>query len=81
MNELVPALKTTLFEPTYDLAFEYAEIGIDALLNNDTLKAIPFVNTIATICKVGYSLHERNLIKQTLSFIHSLLLLDLMLAA
>lgn len=69
MNELVPALKTTLFEPTYDLAFEYAEIGIDALLSNDTLKAIPFVNTIAAICKVGYSLHERNLIKQTLSFI------------
>lgn len=69
MNELVPALKTTLFEPTYELAFEYAEIGIDALFNNETLKSIPFVNTVATICKVGYNLHERNLIKQTLSFI------------
>lgn len=54
MNELVPALKSTLFEPTYDIVFEYAEIGIDALLNNEALKAIPFVNTIAAICKAGY---------------------------
>lgn len=69
MNELVPALKETLFEPTYDLAAEYAEIGIDLLLESDTLKAIPIVNTIAAFCKVGYNVHERNLVKQTLSFI------------
>lgn len=41
MSELVPALKETLFAPTYDLAAEYAEIGLDLLLENDTLKAIP----------------------------------------
>lgn len=69
MSELVPALKETLFAPTYDLAAEYAEIGLDLLLENDTLKAIPVVSTIAALCKTGYNLHERNLIKQTLSFI------------
>lgn len=49
MKELVPSLKTTLFEPTYELAFEYAEIGIDALFNNEAPKSIPFLNTVAAI--------------------------------
>jgi len=69
MNELVPALKDTLFAPTYELVAEYAEIGIDSLLENDALKGIPVVGTLAAICKVGYNIHERNLIKQTLDFV------------
>ena len=69
MNELVPALKNTLFAPTYELVAEYAEIGIDSLLESDALKGIPVVGTLATFCKVGYNIHERNLIKQTLDFI------------
>ena len=69
MNELVPALKDTLFAPTYEIVAEYAEIGIDSLLESDALKGIPVVGTLAAICKVGYNIHERNLIKQTLNFI------------
>ena len=69
MNELVPALKETLFAPTYELVAEYAEIGIDSLLESDALKGIPVVGTMAAICKVGYNIHERNLIKQTLEFV------------
>lgn len=69
MNELVPALKDTLFAPTYELVAEYAEIGIDSLLESDALKGIPVVGTLAAICKVGYNIHERNLIKQTLDFV------------
>lgn len=69
MSELVPALKDTLFSPTYEIVAEYAEIGIDALLDNEVLKGIPVVSTLSSICKIGYNLHERNLIKQTLAFI------------
>ena len=69
MSELVPALKDTLFSPTYEIVAEYAEIGIDALLENEVLKEIPVVGTLSSLCKVGYNLHERNLIKQTLAFI------------
>lgn len=69
MNKLVPALKDTLFSPTYEIAAEYAEIGIDALLDNEVLKEIPVVGTLSSLCKIGYNLHERNLIKQTLAFI------------
>ena len=63
------ALKDTLFSPTYEIVAEYAEIGIDALLDNEVLKGIPVVSTLSSICKIGYNLHERNLIKQTLAFI------------
>lgn len=69
MNELVPALKDTLFAPTYEIVAEYAEIGIDSLLESDALKGIPVVGTLAAICKMGYNIHERNLIKQTLDFV------------
>ena len=55
--------------PTYEIVAEYAEIGIDALLDNEVLKGIPVVSTLSSICKIGYNLHERNLIKQTLAFI------------
>ena len=69
MSELVPALKDTLFSPTCEIIAEYAEIGIDALLDNEVLKGIPVVGTLSSLCKVGYNLHERNLIRQTLAFI------------
>ena len=69
MSELVPAFRDTIFAPTYEIVAEYAEIGIDALLDSDALKDIPVVGTLAAICKVGYNIHERNLIKQTLGFI------------
>ena len=69
MNSLVPALRESIFNPTYEIAAEFVEIGIDAVLESDALKGIPIVNSIAALCKVGYNLHERNLIKQTLSFI------------
>lgn len=69
MESLVPSLRESLFSPTYELTGELLEVGIDALIDNEALKAIPVVNTISAFCKVGYNLHERNLIKQTLSFI------------
>ena len=69
MSELVPALKNTLFSSTHEIVSEYVELGLDVLLESEALKGIPVVNTMAAICKTGYNLHERNLIKQTLAFI------------
>lgn len=70
MENFSLALKDSLFHPTADIALEFAEIGIDAVLENEALKAIPFVNSITAVCKVGLNLHERNLIKQTIAFIN-----------
>ncbi len=38
-------------------------------MDNEVLKGIPVVSTLSSICKIGYNLHERDLIKQTLAFI------------
>lgn len=72
MNELLPSFKDTIFMPSYDLVTEYMELGIDALFDNEIVKGIPIVGTLSTICKVGYNLHERNLIKQTFDFVKGL---------
>ena len=69
MNKLVPALKNTLFPDTAEIISEYAELGIDSLLESTALEGIPVIKTIISICKTGYNLHERNLIRQTLEFI------------
>ena len=69
MTELVPAMRKTIFNSAADVIGDYAEIGIDAGLESDALKAIPVVGTISAVCKVGYNLHERNLIKQTIEFL------------
>ena len=69
MKDLVPALRDTIFAPSYEILTEYAEIGIDALLDSDILKDIPIVGTLTKICQIGYNIHDRNLIKQTLGFI------------
>lgn len=69
MDKLVPSFKESLFAPTYELTAECAEIALDALFESDALKAIPVVSTITAICKVGYNIRERNLLRQTISFI------------
>lgn len=69
MDKLVPAMKDTLFSPIFEISGEYAEIGIDAILEDKALKEIPIIGTLVTAYKVGYNLHERNLIKQTIAFI------------
>lgn len=69
MSDVVAALEKSLFSPTYELAAEYAEIGLDALMENEVLKEIPVVKTLCSICKIGYNIHERTLIKQTLAFL------------
>lgn len=69
MYELIPALRDSVFSPSFELSEELIEVGIDAVLNNEALKSIPFVGTISAFCKVGYNIRERHLIKQTLLFI------------
>lgn len=69
MKSLIPTFRDSVLTPSTGLVGEWTEIGIDALIQNDILKEIPIVNTLSGICKVGYNLHERNLLEQTLTFI------------
>ena len=51
MSQLVPSFKDTLFSTTHEIVADYAEIGLDALLDNEVLKEIPVVKTLSSIVK------------------------------
>jgi hypothetical protein len=55
-----------------DLAKEYAEIGLDAVLSDGLLKDIPIVGTIIAIGKAGVSINDRVFAKKLVQFIVSL---------
>lgn len=70
MNELVPVFETSLFDsPIMDIEIEFAEIGIDAVLNDGLLKDIPIVSTVVGLGKFAQNIYDRNLLRQTLMFI------------
>lgn len=72
-TNIIPSMKDTLFAPTIsgmsDSIAEIAELGLDAILQDGVLKDIPVFGTIASLCKTGMNLKERNLIRQTAHFI------------
>ena len=52
MNELVPAFETSLFETSIsEIGIEFAELGIDSILQDGLLKDIPIVGTIVNVGK------------------------------
>ena len=71
MPDLIPSLKNTLFAPAFEISKDFLEIGLDSLLEDPILTEVPIVNTLASLCKVGYNLRERNLINQLIRFIYA----------
>lgn len=70
MDKLVDDFEKSLFNSSKDVISDYLEIGIDSLMNEGVLKEIPIVNTIVGVLKIGKNVHDRNLLKQTLTFIN-----------
>lgn len=70
MNQLTEDFEKSLFSNTKDVLEDYIEVGIDALINNDAIKEFPIIKTFAAVLKVGKNIHDRNLLKQTLTFIN-----------
>ena len=70
MDKLVDDFEKSLFNASEDVISDYLEIGIDSLMNEGVLKELPIVNTIVGVLKVGKNVHDRNLLKQTLTFIN-----------
>lgn len=74
-TDIIPSMKDTLFNPVSsnmgDSLVEIAELGLDSVLQDGILKDIPVLSIIASLCKTGVNLRERNLIRQTAIFISS----------
>jgi hypothetical protein len=56
----------------YEILKEYAEIGLDSIIENDILRSIPIVKTIISIIKTSISIHDRILVKKILEFLTNL---------
>ncbi len=69
MKPIIPEFEKSLFEPLEDVSQNLLELGIDTLTENELIKQIPIVNSLVGVIKVGYNIHERNLLLNTLAFI------------
>lgn len=58
-----------LLDPSIDLAQDFTEIFIDDLIDNETLKEIPFVKTVVGVIKTGISINQLWFAKKLLTFI------------
>lgn len=54
------------------LVTEYAEMGLDAALNEGVLRDIPVVGSLVAIGKVGMALRDRQFMKKLLTFLNAL---------
>lgn len=72
MNDLTLSFNDSLLLNTSDILKDYAELGIDSVLDAGVLKDIPIISTIFGVSKVINSVHERNLIKNLLLFLNEL---------
>lgn len=69
MDKLTEDFEKSLFNNSKGVLGDYIEVGIDSFINDGILKDIPIVNTIVAVLKVGKNVHDRNLLRQTLTFI------------
>lgn len=51
---------------------EFAEVGIDSLMDEGLLKDIPFVSTAVSIYRIGQSVHERHHLLKLISFLNAI---------
>ena len=72
MNEIVPEFNDSLVIDSSDIVSDYLELGIDSILDNDSLKEIPIIKTFIGVGKITTSIRERNLMKNLVIFINEL---------
>lgn len=72
MNEIVPEFNDSLLIDSSDIMGDYLELGIDSILENDSLKEIPIIKTFLSVGKIAKNIRERNLIKNLVIFLNEL---------
>lgn len=70
MEELTDSFEKSLFNDSNDVISDYLELGVDSFISDGILKEIPIVKSIVSVLKIGKNIHDRNLLKQTLTFIN-----------
>lgn len=52
-----------------DLATEYAELGLDAIIDSDTVSEIPFIKSVVGIARMGVEIRNRLFTRKLLDFL------------
>ncbi len=68
-NKIEKAVENGLKERAFDLATDYAELGLDTFMDNDAIKEIPIVKSVIGLVKVGIAVREIFLAKKLLTFL------------
>lgn len=66
------AFADSLKDETMSCIGEYAEIGLDAVMEDGILKDIPIVSTAIALYKIGSSIKERHNLKKLLIFLNEI---------
>ncbi len=69
---LIKAVEKEIFDPTLDLGIEYAELGLDAMMDTGILKEIPIVKSLYSVYSIYNSVTDRFRIKKILTFLKQL---------
>lgn len=71
-HSLAISFSDSLTEEVSGIAGEYAEIGLDALVEDGFFKDIPIVSTAVAVYRIGKSLRERHHIAKLISFLNEI---------
>lgn len=71
--EIIPRFGETIFNNGIsDLIKDYAELGIDAVINDGALNGFPIVSTFLAVGKTAIAIRDRHFIKKTIIFAQQL---------
>lgn len=69
-KSLIKSVSQELIEPTLDVAQDYAELGIEELIDSPIIEHVPIVKAVVALCKTGIAIRERHFVKKLLAFLH-----------
>ena len=69
MDKIIPSFASSLFDGSKYSIGDITELGIDSLLDDGVFKDLPIVSMLVGVKNTYQNIHDRNLLKQTLTFI------------
>lgn len=62
-------LALELYKSSSDIAIDYAELALDGVFSNDLVSELPVLKTIASMCKIGLAIRDRQFAKKLMTFL------------
>jgi hypothetical protein len=69
-ESLEQGLAKQIAQPLGDVSLDHAELALDELFDNDLVKEIPLVKTVAAVYRGVVGIRERQFVRKLLSFLH-----------